>query len=205
MRPRPPPEVVWAIGFKCVSNAFRRAFTPGPSSAPTKRCKTFIKRKRWCVEHSVLMPQVLQLWQLRRPFFVLFEEFSKHVEIGINTCLILQNTLDVTVTALAVQNKREHPNRVKGFVETVVPNYCDPTFASHFRMKRQTFQMKDYITFTFMHLAEAFIQSDLHCIQVTVLHFISSCFPWEIIHRIIHFLPPRLLLSIWPYYFFCEY
>ncbi len=61
----------------------------------------------------------------------------------INTCLILQNTLDVTVTALAVQNKREHPNREKGFVETVVPNYCDPTFASHFRMKRQTFQLKD--------------------------------------------------------------
>ncbi len=62
---------------------------------------------------------------------------------GINTCLILQNMLDVTVTALAVQNKREYPNRVKGFVETVVPNYCDPTFASHFRMKRQTFQVKD--------------------------------------------------------------
>ncbi len=34
-------------------------------------------------------------------------------------------------------------------------------------------------TFTFMHLADAFIQSDLHCIQVTVLHLISSCFPWE--------------------------
>ncbi len=30
-----------------------------------------------------------------------------------------------------------------------------------------------------LHLADAFIQSDLHCIQVTVLHFISSCFPWE--------------------------
>ncbi len=73
---------------------------------------------------------------------VLFE-YSEPDEIGINTCLILQNTLDVTVTALAVQNKREHPNRVKGFAETVVPNYCDPTFASHFRMKRQTFQMKD--------------------------------------------------------------
>ncbi len=56
---------------------------------------------------------------------------------------LLQNTLDVTVTALAVQNKREHPNRVKGFVKTVVPNYCDPTFASHFRMKRKTFQVKD--------------------------------------------------------------
>ncbi len=25
----------------------------------------------------------------------------------------------------------------------LVPNYCDPTFASHFRMKRQTFQVKD--------------------------------------------------------------
>ncbi len=32
---------------------------------------------------------------------------------------------------------------------------------------------------TFMHLADAFIQSDLRCIQVTVLHLISSCFPWE--------------------------
>ncbi len=107
-----------------------------PSSAPTKRCKR-------CIEHPVLMTQVLQLWQLRRPFFVLFEEFSKPVEIGINTCLILQNTLDDTITALAVQNKREHPNQVKGFVETAVPNYCDPTFASHFRMKRQKIQMKD--------------------------------------------------------------
>ncbi len=31
---------------------------------------------------------------------VLFEEFSEPDEIGINTCLILQNMLDVTVTAL---------------------------------------------------------------------------------------------------------
>ncbi len=32
-----------------------------------------------------------------------------------------------------------------------------------------------YITFTFMHLADAFIQSDLHCIQITVfLHLTSS-------------------------------
>jgi len=36
-------------------------------------------------------------------------------EIGINTCLIPQNTLNVT--AHAVQNKREHLNRVKGFVK----------------------------------------------------------------------------------------
>ncbi len=72
----------------------------------------------------------------------LFKEFSEPGEIGINTCLILQNMLDVTVTALALLNKREYPNRVKGFVETVIPNYCDPTFASHLRMKRQTFQVK---------------------------------------------------------------
>ncbi len=51
---------------------------------------------------------------------VLFEEFPKPFEIGINTYLILKNMLNVTVTALVVQNKREHPNRVKGFVETVV-------------------------------------------------------------------------------------
>ncbi len=73
---------------------------------------------------------------------------------GKNTCLILQNTLDVTVTALAIQNKREHPSpgRVKGFVETVVPNYCDPTFVSHFRMKRQTFQVKDNPLLTSEHV-----------------------------------------------------
>jgi len=69
-------------------------------------------------------------------FCVLFEEFPEPDEMGINMSLILQNMLDVSVTFLAVKNKREHHNRVKGFVETVVPNYCDPTFASHFRMKR---------------------------------------------------------------------
>ncbi len=94
--------------------------------------------------NTVLMTQVLQLWQLRRTFFVFFlKNFRSLYEIGINTCLILQNMLYVTVTALAVQNKREHPNRVKGFVETVVPNYWVPTLASHFRKKRQTFQLKD--------------------------------------------------------------
>ncbi len=35
-------------------------------------------------------------------------------------------------------------------------------------------------TFTFMHLADAFIQSDLHCIESYSFYiFISSCFPWE--------------------------
>ncbi len=34
-------------------------------------------------------------------------------------------------------------------------------------------------TFTFMHLADAFIQSDLQCIQV--IHVLSLCvFPWEL-------------------------
>ncbi len=33
-------------------------------------------------------------------------------------------------------------------------------------------------TFTFMHLADAFIQSDLQCIQV-IHFFVSTCVPWE--------------------------
>ncbi len=40
---------------------------------------------------------------------VLFEESSEPDEIGINTCLILQNTLDVTVTALASRIKQNIP------------------------------------------------------------------------------------------------
>ncbi len=34
-------------------------------------------------------------------------------------------------------------------------------------------------TFTFMHLADAFIQSDLQCIQAIQFFFISMCVPWE--------------------------
>ncbi len=38
-------------------------------------------------------------------------------------------------------------------------------------------------TFTFMHLADAFIQSDLHCIQVTVSTFLSAlAFPGNRTH-----------------------
>ncbi len=36
---------------------------------------------------------------------VLFEEFPEPDEISVNTCFILQNTLDVTVTALASRIK----------------------------------------------------------------------------------------------------
>ncbi len=38
-------------------------------------------------------------------------------------------------------------------------------------------------TFTFMHLADAFIQSDLHCIQVTVFYILSAlAFPGNQTH-----------------------
>ncbi len=80
---------------------------------------------------------------------VLFEELSEPDEIGINMCLIMQNTPDVTVTSLTVQNKIENPNRVKGFVETIVLNYCDPTFASHFRMKRQTLSFVETVVLNY--------------------------------------------------------
>ncbi len=40
-----------------------------------------------------------------------------------------------------------------------------------------------YITFTFMHLADAFIQSDLQCIQV--IHVLSACvFPGNWTHNL---------------------
>ncbi len=34
------------------------------------------------------------------------------------------------------------------------------------------------VSFAFMHLADAFIQSDLQCIQV--IHILSVCVPWEL-------------------------
>ncbi len=52
---------------------------------PGKTCKTFIKRKRWCVEHLVLMTHVLQLWQLRRTFFVFFSE-PDEIDINVTVC-----------------------------------------------------------------------------------------------------------------------
>ncbi len=46
--------------------------------------------------------------------------------------------------------------------------------------------------FTFMYLADAFVQSDLHCIQVTVFtfFFISSCFSLGIEPMILALLAP---------------
>ncbi len=82
----------------------------GLRSAPKKWCKAFIKRKRWCVEHRSDDASVATMAAEKDILCVLVEECSEPDEISINTCLILQNTLDVTVTA--VQNKREHPNRV---------------------------------------------------------------------------------------------
>ncbi len=74
---------------------------------------------------------------------VLVQELSQPDDIELNTFLLLQNALDVTATALAVQNSREPPARVRGHVGTVFPTYSDPAFVSHFRMTGQTFQVKD--------------------------------------------------------------
>ncbi len=48
-------------------------------------------------------------------------------------------------------------------METVVPNYCDPIFASHFRMKRETFQMKD----------NSLLTSETVMIYMTLFFFVS--------------------------------
>ncbi len=38
----------------------------------------------------------------------------------------------------------------------------------------------DLVTFTFMHLADAFIQSDLHSLSIQAIHFfVSTCVSWE--------------------------
>ncbi len=42
----------------------------------------------------------------------------------------------------------------------------------------QTVHHHELFTFTFMHLADAFIQSDLQCIQA--IHLLSVCVPWEL-------------------------
>ncbi len=83
---------------------------------------------------------------------VLFEEFMEPDEIDIN------------VTVTAVQNQTDHPNQVKGSVETVVHNYCDPTFALHFTMKTQTFQEKDNPLLT----SEPVLWSDLIIFIVSI-------------------------------------
>ncbi len=72
---------------------------PGLRSAPKKRCKTFIN---WI---TVLLctpcsDDASVATMAQAVLCVLFKEFLESDEIGINTCLILQNTLEVTVTVL---------------------------------------------------------------------------------------------------------
>ncbi len=79
-------------------------------SVPNKRCKAFIKLKRKCVEHCSDDARVATMAAEKAILCVLLEEFSEPDEIDINTCLVLQNTLYVTVTALAVQKKENIPS-----------------------------------------------------------------------------------------------
>ncbi len=47
----------------------------------------------------------------------------------------------------------------------------------------KTTALEYHKTFTFIHLADAFIQSDLHCIQVTVFYILSAlAFPGNRTH-----------------------
>ncbi len=46
--------------------------------------------------------------------------------------------------------------------------------------RKKIFSFLKVLFIIHLHLSDAFIQSDLHCIQVTVTtFFIRSCFPWE--------------------------
>ncbi len=58
------------------------------------------------------------------------------------------------------------------------------TLHTHILVKKKAFPPFTFLsglpplTFTFMHLADAFIESDLQCIQA--IHFFSICVPWEL-------------------------
>ncbi len=52
--------------------------------------------------------------------------------------------------------------------------------------------LKLTLTFTFMHLADAFIQSDLHCIQVTVFTFYQLLLSLGVEPMILALLAPSL-------------
>ncbi len=100
--------------LKTYSAKLFRCRSSGPRSAPTKRCKTFIRRNRcW----------TLLWWRESCSYsswgdhsLCSFEECSEPDEIIINMCLILNNTLDVTDT---VQNKREHQSS-EGFIQELL-------------------------------------------------------------------------------------
>ncbi len=69
----------------------------------------------------------------------------------------------IKVKALPRPPKTAHSN---------TPPHVYVTVWEDLHITAQTYtQWKKAFTFTFMHLADAFIQSDLHCIQVTVFTF----------------------------------
>lgn len=74
---------------------------------------------------------------------VLFEEFSELGEIGVNMWLILQNTLNVTTTALAIQNKANIPIEGRDLWKLWFLIIVVQHLPQHFKMKKGTFQVKD--------------------------------------------------------------
>ncbi len=47
----------------------------------------------------------------------------------------------------------------------------------HYAISASLHMCSPFITFAFMHLADAFIQSDLQCIQVIYVFIVSKCVP----------------------------
>ncbi len=62
-------------------------------------------------------------------------------------------------------------------------NKYDQLFASYKEKLGSKYNKSHKLNFTFMHLADAFIQSDLQCIQV--IHVLSACvFPGNRTHNL---------------------
>jgi hypothetical protein len=56
-------------------------------------------------------------------------------------CGIINQSVCMTVNATKKKRLESKPARVEFYVDRVIPQYSDPTFKSHFRMTRATFEV----------------------------------------------------------------
>ncbi len=68
-------------------------------------------------------------------------------------------------------------NRFDYFIRRGCPNTFDNIV--YLQYNPSSFACTELFTFTFMHFADAFIQSDLQDIQV-IIFFVIMCVPWEL-------------------------
>ncbi len=80
-RPRPPPEVVWAIGFKSLTKAFQRAFTPSLFTigqlSDQSRCTKWPGVNRPHITHMHAESTIRAVQHLSKPLEVQYENIRQ--------------------------------------------------------------------------------------------------------------------------------